>query len=326
MTAVSVAESIEASEFMFMKYVADFNKSYGTREEFNSRMARWIEVDAFVREVNAPGSEYTHTAAHNKFSDFSEGEFKKMQGLKAKKVVSNEPIMLEDVPVNSGNDVNWVTGSSCVNPVQNQGNCGSCWAFSATAAIESSYCLTSGTNKLWKLSEQQYVDCATSKYYNFGCNGGNYTSAWNYNQQYGQMQESQYPYAGKDGTCSYVASEGEVSTTDGGYYLEVGGTSSKMMTAVNTKPMSVSIEADRLVFQTYSSGVITSSKCGTSLDHAVIVTGYVTSTSPNYWIVRNSWGASWGEEGYVNIGMSSGAGICGINSDPAQPFTQTWTA
>jgi len=170
------------------------------------------------------------------------------------------------------------------------------------------------------------MDCATSKYLSFGCNGGNYMSAWNYNQLYGQMQESQYPYTGQDGTCSYVASEGEVSTTVGAYYVEIGSLTSRMMTAVNTKPMSVNIEADKIVFQTYSSGVITSHKCGKLTDHAVTVTGYVTSTSPNYWIVRNSWGASWGEEGYVNIGMATGAGICGINSNPAQPFTQTWTA
>lgn len=113
---------------------------------------------------------------------------------------------------------------------------------------------------------------------------------------------------------------------DGTPYVQVDGNSANMMTATNTKPMSVSIEADKLVFQTYHSGVITSSKCGTQLDHAVVVTGYVTSTSPNYWIVRNSWGSGWGEAGYVNIGMASGNGICGINMDPAQPFTQQWSA
>ena len=175
LSAVGVAETIQANEFMFMKYVADFNKSYGTREEFNSRMARWIEVDAFVREVNAPGSEYTHTAAHNKFSDFSEGEFKKMQGLKAKKVASNKPIELENVPTNG--DVNWADGP-CVNSIQDQGSCGSCWAFSATCALESSWCLTGGSSELYKLSEQQYVDCAGAKYFNFGCNGGMYQRAW----------------------------------------------------------------------------------------------------------------------------------------------------
>ena len=138
------------------------------------------------------------------------------------------------------------------------------------------------------------------------------------------MAEAEYPYKAADGTCEYVAADGLVSTMDGNYYVEVASQSGAMMKATNTKPMAVAIEADKLVFQTYHSGVITSSKCGTSLDHAVTVTGYVTSSSPNYWIVRNSWGPTWGDAGYVNIGMSSGDGICGINMDPAQPFSQQW--
>lgn len=93
-----------------MKYIAQWNKSYGTREEFNARMARWVEVDAFVKEVNAPGSEHTHTAAHNKFSDWSEAQFKTMQTLRAEDVKhSDEPVELETNISNGA--VNWVTDS-----------------------------------------------------------------------------------------------------------------------------------------------------------------------------------------------------------------------
>lgn len=98
-----------------------------------------------------------------------------------------------------------------------------------------------------------------------------------------------------------------------------------METATAIKPNSVSIEADTFVFQTYSSGVLTSSKCGTSLDHAVGLYGYDSTASTPYWIVRNSWGTSWGQAGYIYIGMATGAGICGINKDVRYPFTQAWT-
>jgi len=115
-----------------------------------------------------------------------------------------------------------------------------------------------------------------------------------------------------------------MSTQPSNYYVAIAGNSSNMMQAVNTKPMSVTIQADTFMFQTYSSGVITSTRCGTRNDHAVQVTGYVTSSYPSYWIVRNSWGTSWGLAGYVNIAMGTGYGICGINELPQQPFTDSW--
>ena len=99
-----------------------------------------------------------------------------------------------------------------------------------------------------------------------------------------------------------------------------------MMSAVDIKPNAVSIHASSSVFQTYQSGVITSSLCGTSTNHAVVIVGYDTRTSPNYYIVRNSWGSGWGDGGYVNIGMATGAGICGINQRVGYPHTKTWSA
>jgi len=96
-----------------------------------------------------------------------------------------------------------------------------------------------------------------------------------------------------------------------------------MMSSVGIKPNSISIEADTFVFQTYKSGVLTSSKCGTSLDHAVGLWGYNQGSS--YWIVRNSWGTGWGQAGYIYIGMSTGAGICGINKDVRYPSTTAWS-
>lgn len=173
------------------------------------------------------------------------------------------------------------------------------------------------------------VDCSTA---NYGCNGGWQQYAWEYLETSGQELETEYPYTAKDGHCKYDSSLGKVSvmTTSPGPYTNVSpvvgnATSAQMMSATEVKPQSVSIEADSFVFQTYSSGVLTSANCGTSTDHAVVVSGYDNTASTPYWIVRNSWGTSWGQAGYLYIGMSTGKGICGINTDMRYPYTVAWT-
>lgn len=139
---------------------------------------------------------------------------------------------------------------------------------------------------------------------------------------YKMMLEVDYPYTsgttGVKSPCVYEASKGTFNTAANGAggksYASTEQTAASIMSAIDTKPSSVSIEADTLVFQTYSSGVITSSRCGTTLDHAVVAEGYNSTAAEPYYKVRNSWGAGWGEAGYVLIGMTeSGLGICGIN-------------
>lgn len=197
-----------AHEFEYMKYVSEWNKSYATREEFSFRMARWLVAEAFIQEVNAPGSEYTHTAGHNKFSDWTEAEYKNMMTL-PKHNEGPAPVdetIYEDVP-NGSKD--W-RDSNCLTPVKNQEQCGSCYAFSATETVESNYCINHG--HLYTLSPQQIVDCSSS-YGNNGCNGGWYFYSWNYLKTHGQESESDYPYTGKQGTCKYSSSKGLVMTT-----------------------------------------------------------------------------------------------------------------
>jgi C1A family cysteine protease len=163
------------------------------------------------------------------------------------------------------------------------------------------------------LSEQQLVSCS-SAFGNSGCNGGWYYWAWDYAVSTPITGETTYPYTsgnfGITGTCKYVSGSGfqyVLSQTD----------TAAMETATAQQVLSVAIEADTTTFQSYTSGTITSSACGTNIDHAVAIVGY--STTGNYWLVRNSWGTSWGMQGYVQIGMASGAGICGINQYVAYP-------
>jgi len=134
------------------------------------------------------------------------------------------------------------------------------------------------------------------------------------------MAEASYKYTARDGTCKYNSG----STTGvkaSGYTNVAANNTSQMKAALALKPLSVSIQADTSVFQSYSSGIFNSTKCGTSLDHATNVVGWGTSNGVEYWTMRNSWGTSWGEKGYMRLQIVSGNGICGIQMEPLYPST-----
>jgi len=202
-----------------------------------------------------------------------------------------------------------------VTPVKNQGDCGSCWAFSTTGVLEGFHAIKDG--KLLSFSEQQLVDCDTVDQ---GCDGGFPYDALEYSSKYGMEQESEYPYTGVDGTCQYK--KNEAIETNTGYTFVTPKNVNAIKTAIVSMPVSVGIEADQDVFQLYTSGVI-SSGCGDDLDHAVLIVGYDTFQGQEAFIVKNSWGASWGNAGYVYISTNGkpngGTGVCGILSQPVIP-------
>jgi len=139
----------------------------------------------------------------------------------------------------------------------------------------------------------------------------------NYVATHGQELESAYPYTARDGTCKYDATKGKVNTA--GVNTVKARSVSALKAAIAAGPTSVTVEADRSVFQQYTGGVLNSKLCGTSLDHAITAVGYGTSGSQEYYIVRNSWGASWGDKGYINIAAVNGVGICGIQQTSVWP-------
>ncbi|GAB9477860.1 Papain-like cysteine protease c1, partial [Globisporangium polare] len=209
-----------------------------------------------------------------------------------------------------GDSLDWSTGP-CVSPVQNQGQCGSCWAFASIAAIESGQCIANGKTGLTKYSEQQLTSCDTS---NLGCNGGAPTLAYKYIQTNGLCTAAAYPYASSGGSrgscqssCAKVQTGLKGSTRVQG---EAG-----LVAAVQKKPVVVAVAAGNNAWKQYAGGVL--STCQTSqVDHAVVAVGYDASTIK----IRNSWGARWGEAGYIRLKRGGAAtGTCSLYTDMSSP-------
>jgi len=250
----------------------------------------------------------THTVGVNFLTDMTDAERKNMLGYKGKKMLlgaaTPAKLATDDIP----SSINWVTKGAVTN-VKNQGQCGSCWAFSAVGAVEGAMAISTG--KLVSYSEQQLVDCDTNG--DAGCNGGLMDNAFKYIEKNPLETLEDYGYNARSGKCNYDPSKGVGKVKS---YVDVTPNDpSQLKAALALGPVSVAIEADQFSFQSYSGGVITSG-CGQKLDHGVLAVGYGTENGTDYFLVKNSWGANWGMNGYVKIGASK-SNVCGILSDPS---------
>jgi cathepsin L len=312
----------------FLDWAERFGRNYGSIEVEARAYIKWLDSLFVIASTNSQGLSYK--LGLNQFSDMTGDEFRMyVHGKDGRcfkpddlhNVGGSDIVRSVDPNVPAPDSVDWTT-KGVVTPVKNQAQCGSCWAFSATGAMECDYAIKKGT--LTSLSEQQLVDCAGSKYGCAGCNGGQMYGAMEYAADNGGLcTEASYKYTARNGACKATSCGSKYDAPSGkGYTPVTKDSSSAMVTQTVAGCVSIGIEADQTAFQHYSSGVLTGT-CGTRIDHGVLIVGYGTSGSQEYWKVKNSWGTSWGEKGYILIcrdcNKNGGKGECGILTEGNVP-------
>lgn len=335
----------------FDDWVIEFDHSFLDDIEKQQVFETWVSNDKYIDMVNSKNLSFT--LGHNYFSGMNEDEYKKYMGLKpislpsivdsiknkvckVKCLRDKETSIIEkihcyedcgesDYITELDSEVNWVKKGG-VTDVKNQGQCGSCWSFSTTGALEGAYYVKYG--KLPSFSEQQLVDCDNFKNggKDHGCNGGLMDNAFSWiSKNEGLCSEEDYPYVSGttkqpgvcDNTCSVIENS-EVQS-----FVDVDKNSDDaFMAALMMQPVSIAIEADQKSFQLYKSGVFTDT-CGTNLDHGVLAVGYGTENNIDYYLVKNSWGTTWGDNGYIKLARGSeynnGKGQCGLLMQASYP-------
>jgi len=326
--AVANAASFTEAEYqaMFTKFVGQYNKKY-TADTF---FFRYTVFKANMDKIALANKQHrSYTLGMNEMGDMTHAEFKaaKLGYAKIDRAVLRGA---NACPVGNVSDsMDWTmkttTSPVAVTPIKNQGQCGSCWSFSTTGSVEGAVAIATYNPKTQKatltsLSEQQLVDCSTAQG-NQGCNGGLMDNAFQYIISNGGLTTEQgYPYtATGPNTCNVQT---PLASTITGYCDVNSGDENALAAAVTVGPVSVAIEADQSCFQFYSSGVMSDPTCGTQLDHGVLAVGYGTTGGVAYWNVKNSWGTSWGNNGFIWLGKQVAGqplGVCGIASEPSYP-------
>ena len=308
----------------FNSWKQEHGKTYPDTEHESRALASFSHNEATIHDHNA--GNWTFTLGHNAFSDMTFGEFqgRYMAGgmaLFTNKAPKNmERVFLSGEHVPKGykapDSLDWVA-KGAVTPVKNQAQCGSCWAFSTTGSMEGSYAISTG--KLSSFSEQDLVSCDNSKNggEDQGCNGGLMDNAFQWIETNGLCAEDAYPYTAGGGTSGACKKTCTPVVTVSKYTDVAKGDEDALKDAVSKQPVSIAVDASGSQWQLYKSGVFNHPTCGTELDHGVLLVGYGKQAGTGYWKIKNSWGATWGLEGYMH--MQSGANMCGLANSASYP-------
>ncbi|WCJ30863.1 Cysteine proteinases superfamily protein [Euphorbia peplus] len=296
-------------------WMAKHGRVYGSKEEYFLRFGIYQTNVQLIDFINFQNLSFKLT--DNKFADITNNEYRsRYLGFRGKghrrKNTSRKHHNFTDLP----SEVDW-RKKGAVTPVKDQGQCGSCWAFSAVAAVEGINKIKTG--KLVSLSEQELVDCDVAGDC-AGCNGGLMEKAFSFIKKIGGLTtEDDYPYKAIDDTCkSEKMKHHTVDIT--GFESVPENSETSLQAAVAKQPVSVAIDAGGLNFQFYSQGIF-DGFCGNQLNHGVTAVGYGEDSGGKYWIVKNSWGPSWGESGYIRLKreFKDKQGACGIAMQASYP-------
>jgi cathepsin L len=316
LTAQVFATTQEEYESAFEQWVKEHSKVYDEQEVLY-RFRIFQQNHDFVQQFNSEGHSYR--VGLNKFADLTNTEFlEKYTGLHrplVQQVTEPENLFQYDSTQAVPTSADW-RSNGIVTPVKNQGQCGSCWSFSTTGSVEGAW---AKNHSLVSLSEQNLMDCSRA-YGNQGCNGGFMNNAFKYIiYNRGIDTGASYPYQGYTTyTCKYNPLNKGASISS--YKTVMSGSESALQNAVGlVGPVSIAMDASKRSFQLYNGGYYYEPTCSpTNLNHGMLAVGYGSGTSGAYWIVKNSWGTGWGDQGYVYMAKDKNNN-CGIATAASFP-------
>ena len=303
--------------FTYAAILQEYGKEYASELEELKRHVIWQANKKFIDEHNALADTFGFTVGLNSFADLDPAEFARIYNGYRQRTPRDDSTKVRALLMNTQlpTTVDWRT-KGVVTPIKNQGQCGSCWAFSATGSLEGQHALI--TKKLVSLSEQNLVDCSSAEG-NEGCNGGLMDDAFKYiKKNKGIDTEASYPYKAEDEKCRFKSAD--VGASDTGFVDIKSKDENALQEAVaNVGPISVAIDASHQSFQMYHSGVYNEPACSqTQLDHGVLAVGYGVDGGKDYWLVKNSWGTDWGMKGYIYMSRNKN-NQCGIATSASYP-------